>query len=204
MAPSPLNLLTGRAARLLVSAAKELLQGKRTDANKAKAFVSRLKSEGAARMTIINYTRGGREFVHQIRARKITDDGREYYFTESCEVRGTAITDAICARARLPSVRPPWHEELLLVVLWAVGLGVVMWHCITTLSKDSDWSLPPSGFIRDRAVSSDWSLPPSGAILDCAVSSDWSLPPSGTIRDRAVSPFLMPLSAFDHGMMLIG
>jgi len=121
-------------------------------------------------MTIINYTRGGREFVHQIRARKIMDDGREYYLTESCEVRGTAITDAICARARLPSVRPPWHEELLLVVLWAVGLGVVMWHCITTLSKDSDWSLPPSG----------------------------------TIRDRAVSPFLMPLSAFDHGMMLIG
>ena len=138
-------------------------------------------------MTIINYTRGGREFVHQIRARKIMDDGREYYLTESCEVRGTAITDAICARARLPSVRPTWYEELLLVVLWAVGLGVVMWHCITTLSKDSDWSLPPSG-----------------AILNCAVSSDWSLPPSGTIRDRAVSPFLMPLSAFDHGMMLIG
>ena len=68
-------------------------------------------------MTIINYTRGGREFVHKIRARKITDDGREYYLTESCEVRGTAITNAICARARLPSLRPPWYEELLLVVL---------------------------------------------------------------------------------------
>jgi len=61
------------------------LQGPSTDNAEAAAFVRRLHSQNQADCVLVNYTKDGREFLHHLSARNITDpaSGSSFFFTQS-------------------------------------------------------------------------------------------------------------------------
>jgi len=78
-----------------------LLHGAQTDKAKASHFTTTLMKCGSASVTLINYTKLGRPFVHRIHAEKIVENGYEYFVTESLEEDDDVISDAVLQNAGL-------------------------------------------------------------------------------------------------------
>ena len=65
--------LCGFGAEALGKSPK-ILHGEKTDRTKAATFAAKLKSEGKANAILVNYSKEGREFCHQLRARRVFSD----------------------------------------------------------------------------------------------------------------------------------
>lgn len=103
----------------------ELLHGSCTDHTKAGTFAETLRQHGSATVTLINYTKLGRPFVHRIRSERVTENGTDYYLTESYEEEDASIAEAVLSKAGLPTaVRSElgnfgraWSVALVLIAL---------------------------------------------------------------------------------------
>jgi len=79
--------------------------------------------QAITKTTLVNYTKAGRAFVHQLSARRIQDEdtGREYYMTESREVTCHRLRRSIfnrClktigAKSGIPLEKPLSFKELM-------------------------------------------------------------------------------------------
>ena len=86
-------------------------------------------------VTLLNYTKFGRPFVHRIRAEKIMEDGQTFFVTESCEEDDIGIAMAVRHKSGLPrySVRSAIFD-LTIALLVATGLVLVLLHVSNTLA----------------------------------------------------------------------
>mmetsp|Transcript_45796 Transcript_45796/g.97874 ORF Transcript_45796/g.97874 Transcript_45796/m.97874 type:complete len:364 (+) Transcript_45796:146-1237(+) len=87
--------LCGFGAEEALGCSPKILQGTKTDLMAATQFRNELLAKGTASITLINYTKSGREFVHELHSRTIVDDatGYTYNITESLEQRADGLLD---------------------------------------------------------------------------------------------------------------
>ena len=68
----------------------KLLQGPGTDQAAAEQFATQCEVDGQARVTLINYTKHGRRFLHRLNSVRVHEDtGKSFYVTLSSECRCT-------------------------------------------------------------------------------------------------------------------
>lgn len=79
--------LCGYGAEEALGQSPKILQGARTDQTTACKFRDDLHSHGQAEATLVNYTKGGRPFVHELHCRSVFDNatGATFNLTQSCE-----------------------------------------------------------------------------------------------------------------------
>ena len=118
---------------------KQLLHGEQTDRTKTKEFTARLQAEGEARTTVVNYSRGGRPFLHRLHTSRVVDptSGTSYYVTASDEVVDPALVSTIHDRRSL--LRRP--EQLRLTLGWAVEILLSLWCLSVAFGSPEE---PPS------------------------------------------------------------
>ena len=138
----------------LGSTPKHLLAGEHTDPIKAHNFAHRCtESPDGARVTLINYTKHGRPFIHKIKLKLFTDPDlhESFYITESCEEHDAGVVRALCSRAKLVA---SWDfEDLCMSLAWLMGALVVTWASVTALVDEGAKEAPPSRSIPGDAVS---------------------------------------------------
>jgi PAS domain S-box-containing protein len=118
----------------------ELLQGDKTDTSKAHAFTSKLMNGKPATMTVLNYSKRGRAFVHRIHSEAVTDaaSGETYFLTQSCEEQDPAVSRAVREKAGLPRVSAmdvvQAHTYAVLMALLLIALVLETLNMLATAS----------------------------------------------------------------------
>jgi len=90
-ANGPWRNLCGFTGKEAIGATTKILQGARTDQDKARRFRESCQTTGAGRATMVNYKRSGVPFAHCIHAQRVGD----FYVTRSAKVSDVAITRAV-------------------------------------------------------------------------------------------------------------
>jgi len=113
--------LCGYSAQEACGQPPSLLHGPCTDKALTEGHRTACVTEGAARMLIVNYTKGGRPFAHRVHSQLVEDgSGVRYFLTESSEECGEA------ARAALKAAKAPDSSSPLLLAVFALALALVL------------------------------------------------------------------------------
>ena len=163
-----------RPEEALGKSPKDLLNCKQTDQVKAAEFTNQLLALGDARVTLLNKTRSGRQFWHKLRSRRLTDPNSG---KEYYVTTSEEERDPVLCRAfqYRSQLSAPWDTQALMVaMLWAAAFAVILGWCMQEVRSTTD------------------PLPVSTELV-----------PQDSLGRWAAS-IILPFSAFDQGMILVG
>ena len=123
-----------------------IIHGAQTDKSKAEQHRVDCVTRGAASMTILNYTKGGRPFQHSVRSEVVVDDlGSRYFLTQSSVQTRARV--ALCAR-ELAGATPAGRLLAVLFALLVLALAsLALPGGLTTLFDYAE----RSGLMEDAA-----------------------------------------------------
>ena len=105
------------------------------DMKKAAKFRRDLVGSGAARTTLVNYTKDGTAFAHAIRAEKVVIGGAEYFLTEGDQVSDVNVTRAILRERRLSVDEQGVFNAVAILLTYVVIVALA-----PALQASSKWS----------------------------------------------------------------
>jgi len=112
-----------------------ILQGEMTDMKKAAKFRRDLVGSGAARTTLVNYTKDGTAFAHAIRAEKVIIGDTWYFLTEGDQVSDINVTRAILKERRLSIDEQGVFNAVAILLTYVVIVALA-----PALQASSKWS----------------------------------------------------------------
>lgn len=116
------NKLCGWSAEEALGASPKILQGECTNCHKATEFSRRASTNDCASVTLVNYTKHGKPFVHRIHTSRVKDlAGTEYFFTQSEKVENRALI-----RAMLKGQSSTFMNGSLLILMQAIAALLLM------------------------------------------------------------------------------
>ena len=181
----------------------KILQGSGTDQAAAEQFATQCEVDGQARVTLINYTKHGRRFLHRLNSVRVHDDtGKSFYVTLSSECHcthrvgisvGAAILAVLVLALSLGAPTQHAQGQASLHSSAAVWRGLRQWRCCAAAA-----ALPPPP--QQQPASKARPQPRAGWAL--IGTAGWALTePSLGTATRAEPQWL---SSFDLGWALSG
>jgi len=118
--------LCGYSKEEAIGSTTKILQGELTDPSKASEFTATLLKTGKAKTVLVNYNKGGTQFIHALFAKLVESEGESYYLVQGKKVLdGSPMAAAVLCRSREKASFRRTTEQLL-TILYLVTFGVAL------------------------------------------------------------------------------